>query len=101
MLLHDNELKIGWGKTVVLPSQALYTPNAPTHGPAGAAAARAVASSLDSRAGSRWGEPVQPVPSQPAAGEAFMELLADTGQPEVGCCAAIGVIWQGQGSCEL
>ena len=74
VLLHDNELKIGWGKTVVLPAMPLYTPNAPTHGPAGAAAARAVASSLDGRASSRWGEPVQPAPSQPAAGERLAVL---------------------------
>ena len=68
VLLHDNELKIGWGKTVVLPSTPLYTPNAPTAGPSGAAAARAVASSVE-RPNSRWGEPVQPVPTQPAAGQ--------------------------------
>ena len=27
-VLHDNELKIGWGKTVVLPHVALYTERA-------------------------------------------------------------------------
>ena len=26
IILHDNELKIGWGKTVVLPAVPLYTP---------------------------------------------------------------------------
>ena len=106
VLLHDNELKIGWGKTVVLPAMPLYTPNAPTHRPAGAAAARAVASSLDGRVSSRWGEPVQPAPSQPAAGVcgAVSWVGSTTGLVDVHWLLS----WlpypqevQGRGSCQL
>ena len=68
IMLHDNDLRIGWGKAIPIPSAPMFVLNPPGGIAAARGAAIAPPGAIGAAVGAAWGHPGSHDPTTPSGG---------------------------------